>query len=268
MSRALRRSTTSASRSRRNATLLAVVLLGAGLGIGVATVRRTTTAQPATPIRLRGTASARPVGLATLRDSAASPLAVRALALGRRGARGAARAAARTSIRGVLASAAAIGVAVVAVSTGVGGTYAFINAQAPASNGLTITAGAPALKVTGSTGTNVIPASTWTNLLPGDSGRQAITISNTGDAPMKLSAKVAGATPYTVGVIYNATCASTATPITLGATSASLSAASLAKNGGSVTACVVVTVPANAASSTQAAANVFTLTIDAAQAAS
>ncbi|TPW70030.1 hypothetical protein [Schumannella sp. 10F1B-5-1] len=265
IARTVRRSATVVSRSRRRATLLAVVLLGAGISLGAVAARRSAATRPALS---RSTVMARPLGLTGLRHplrGATSPVAARALVLGRRAVDAGLARAARTSVRGMLASAAAIGIAVVVVSTGAAGTFAFINASAPASSVSTVSSGSLAVTVTASGSISSIPATTWTNLLPGDTGRQDVVIANTGAAPVTLTG-VLGATPspYSVAIAYNKTCAAATAYTSMTATATALSASSLAK-GASVPACVQVTLPSSAANGAQGAANTFQLTIDAKQ---
>lgn len=83
-----------------------------------------------------------------------------------------------------------LSVVLAALSTA-GGTYAYWTDQARADAG-SITTGTAAVEAAWSTSTD---AHAVQDLLPGETGRRALTVRNTGDVPLALTATTTGAAP-------------------------------------------------------------------------
>lgn len=171
------------------------------------------------------------------------------------------RSASLTSIfgGGTLGFVKAMAVLAIAVSVGLvgtGGTYAFLNSSVTATPGSTISAGTAALTV-GNQSLN------WTALAPGNSVTGTFTITNTGDVPLVLSAAIAATAtgssttnPFTISVA-NSACPASGVPT--GTLSSTLAA------GASTSACLVVTLPADAPSNSQSTNVAITATISGVQ---
>lgn len=137
-------------------------------------------------------------------------------------------------------AAKAIVVLAIAVTLGLigtGGTYAYLNASAPVTPGQTLTAGTAALTI-GAQPLN------WTALAPGKSATGTFTITNTGNVPLVLSATIAAnMTPATAKNPFTVWVANSACP-TSGVPTGNLNSTLAA--GATTSACLAVTLPANA----------------------
>lgn len=89
------------------------------------------------------------------------------------------------SLKGVVTSLCAVSAGTFAAVLGAGGTYALWN-DAAAVDGTVITSGVLDLDVTGS-----IESAHWSKLLPGEHHVQYVTVENTGNIPLDLSALAA-----------------------------------------------------------------------------
>ncbi|MEV8253101.1 TasA family protein [Rhodoglobus sp. NPDC076762] len=151
----------------------------------------------------------------------------------------------------------AIAIVIIAVSLGLvgtGGTYAYLNASAPAAPGATIKAGTASLSV----GTQSL---NWSALAPGTSATGTFTITNTGDVSLALSAVI------TANAVKMTTGAAVANPLALSVATGACPASGVPTGtlsgtlapGATTSACLVVTLPADAladAQSTQVAISV------------
>ncbi|MBH0109765.1 hypothetical protein I6E81_06260 [Salinibacterium sp. NG22] len=160
---------------------------------------------------------------------------------------------------GTLGVVKALAVLTIAVSLGLvgtGGTYAYLNSSVTTTPGSTISAGTAALTVGNQT-------LNWSALAPGKSVTGTFTITNTGDVPLVLSAAIAATAtgssttnPFTISVA-NSACPTSGAPT--GTLSSTLAA------GASTSACLVVTLPANAPASAQSTNVAITATISGVQ---
>jgi len=157
---------------------------------------------------------------------------------------------------GVIKAMAILAIAVSIGLVGTGGTYAYLNSSVTATPGSTISSGTAALTV-GNQSLN------WTALAPGKSVTGTFTITNTGDVPLVLSAAIAATAtgssttnPFAISVA-NSACPSSGVPT--GTLNSTLAA------GASTSACLVVTLPANAPSSAQSTNVAITATISGVQ---
>jgi len=156
---------------------------------------------------------------------------------------------------GAIKAAAVLAIAVTIGLAGTGGTYAYLNSSATASPGSTVSAGTAALTV-GAQSLN------WSALAPGDSVTGTFTISNTGDVPLVLSATIATtmtpaiASPFTISVA-NGVCPASGVPS--GTLNSTLAA------GSTTSACLVVTLPANAPATAQSASAAIAVSISGVQ---
>ncbi|GAA1207140.1 TasA family protein [Rhodoglobus aureus] len=153
---------------------------------------------------------------------------------------------------GTLRIAAVFTIAITVGLIGTGGTYAYLNSSAMAAPASILSAGTSSLAV-GSQSLN------WSALTPGKSVTGTFSITNTGDVPLVLSATIAAtmtpsalANPFTISVA-NGTCPASGVPA--GTLSDTLAA------GASTSACLVVTLPANAPASAQSASASIVATI-------
>jgi len=175
-----------------------------------------------------------------------------------------ARGRARSTIGGGLGIAAALIIALGAT----GGTYAYLNDSTTIASGGKVTAGTAALSVTGA------PAAV-TGLYPGATRYAAVTVTNTGNVALQLtadsltrtSAANTFASSLTVGAGIAATAAActggTVTPSWTG-TFASATAGSLGATvapGASVIVCVSTAMASSAPSSAQSLTAAYTLTL-------
>ncbi|MBH0129956.1 TasA family protein [Salinibacterium sp. NK8237] len=153
---------------------------------------------------------------------------------------------------GVMKALTVLAIAVSLGLVGTGGTYAYLNSSVTTTPGSTISAGTAALTV----GNQTLD---WSALAPGKSVTGTFTITNTGDVPLTLSAAIAAkmtpsstANPFTISVA-NGACPTSGTPTgTLNSTVAA---------GASTSACLVVTLPADALATAQSASAAITATI-------
>ena len=176
----------------------------------------------------------------------------------------------RAPVRALLCSAATVVGAVVLALGGAGGTYAYLNDAATASgSGGTMRAGTAALTVTGS------PLS-LAGMYPTLSRASAVTVQNTGDVPLQVrvqqmssSGNAAASLRLRVANVANAAACTTSVATGVeGALTAFPTGGVLVNSlatGGTATLCLIVTMPANAASAAQNQSANFTLTLQGVQ---
>ncbi|MCC9053338.1 SipW-dependent-type signal peptide-containing protein [Microbacterium sp. F2E] len=110
-----------------------------------------------------------------------------------------------TPLRRIAASAFVAATVVVAALSGIGGTYALWNSEAPADAG-TVTAGSAGLTAAWS---GAQTDQVWSNLLPGEFAQRPVVVTNTGAAPLALTVAVAGTGAFEVRAATGA-CSGTA----------------------------------------------------------
>jgi len=157
--------------------------------------------------------------------------------------------------RAMAAVALTVVVATAAGALGAGGTYAFLNAAAPAVPTATLTAGTASLSVTPG-------AQDLSNISPGQTRTALFTLTNVGDVRMDLAISSIAGPASSNGLTATVSAGScTATQYTSGAFGVS----TLAK-GASTTVCVTVQMLLNAPNSAQNASTPITVLITGTQA--
>jgi hypothetical protein len=166
----------------------------------------------------------------------------------------------------IAAGAAAILLGVFAAAGTAAGSFAYLNATASTTAGSTITAGTSTLTLQQGAGaptsTLTMTTTSWNRMLPGDFAGQAITVNNTGDAPLAISTRLSGT------IAWNVRVATGACPVTLLAgaaqTTTSTALTSIAA-GASATVCIQAQLPLAAANSVQGTSPVVSLVVDGVQ---
>lgn len=164
-----------------------------------------------------------------------------------------------------LALSAAVGLAIV----GAGGTYAYLNSSAPASDAVVLTAGSASLTVS--------PTLTGlaTTLYPGVTTYGSATVANTGDVALSValsattSSPAALASQLTLGfgwVPGSASCTDSFMPTWTGTIAEATGVSIPTTLTGSKTLCVTVALPLTAQNTSQNGSTSFTLTLTGTQA--
>lgn len=167
----------------------------------------------------------------------------------------------------IAATAAAILLGVFAAAGTAAGSFAYLNATAQVGTaGATITAGTSALTLqSGSTaaGSSIaMPTTVWARMLPGDIVGQQVTVANTGDTPLALSAKLSGTSAWEFRVVAG-TCPATQIPgAALSTTSTSYGTLNAAA---STNFCLQAVLPTTAANAAQGTTPVLSLIVDGVQ---
>lgn len=156
----------------------------------------------------------------------------------------------RITIKGILASTAAVTLGVGLAVAAAGGSYALWNDKVPVSAG-TITTGSIGLTVNG-VASAPLTATTLSNMLPGETANLDVTLKNTGSVRVTLAAAVSSSIPFVV-TTRAGLCSATGTPL-----------GELA-SGASLATCVTVSLPATTAVTAQGSSTPFTVTYTATQ---
>jgi hypothetical protein len=166
----------------------------------------------------------------------------------------------------IAAAAAAILLGVFAAAGTAAGSFAYLNATAQTTAGSTISAGTSALTIQSGAGVPsasvTLPATVWNRMLPGDIVGQTVTVTNTGDAPLAVSARLSGTSAWEFRVNVGA-CPATQIPGAALTTTSSATGALPA--GASATLCIQTTLPTGAANSAQGTTPVLQLLLDGVQ---
>lgn len=171
----------------------------------------------------------------------------------------------RPTPRRAVSGALALFVGVLVAAGMAGGTYAFLNSQAPIP-AVKVTSGSLALTVqygaTTAGATTAIPNTAWATMLPGDFVGQQFTIASTGSATSNVTARLSALTAWDIRIAPGACPATqlTTTPLTTTA-----AAQGQIAPGASSVVCVQATLPASAATAVEATTAPFTILIDATQ---
>jgi len=166
----------------------------------------------------------------------------------------------------VAATSAAILVGVLAAAGSAAGSFAYLTASAPVGAADTVTAGTSALTLQSGAnpaGTSItLPATTWNKMLPGDIVGQTVTVNNTGDTPLAVSARMSVASAWEFRV---ATGACPGTQIPGAALSTVSSAWATVASGASSTMCIQAVLPTSAANTVQGTSPGLSLIVDGVQ---
>lgn len=167
----------------------------------------------------------------------------------------------------IAASAAAVLVGVLGAAGAAAGSYAYLNAAAPVgTTGATITAGTSALTLQSGAGvpssTLTLPATVWNRMLPGDVAGQTVTVANTGDTQLAVSARLSATSAWGIRIASGSCPSSQIAGAALGTTS---SAWTTLAAGASATLCIQAALPGSAAASTQGTSPATTLLLDGVQ---
>lgn len=183
----------------------------------------------------------------------------------------------RSSLRGIrvdlrvtpgriAVTSAAVLLGVFAAAGTAAGSFAYLNSTAQTTAGSTVTAGTAALTLqqgAGAASSNITLGSTvWNRMLPGDVVGQTITVNNTGDTALAVSARLGAASAWEIRVVQGA-CPATVIPGAALTTSSSASGSLAA--GASATLCVQALLPTTAAASVQGTTPVTSLLLDGVQ---
>jgi hypothetical protein len=166
----------------------------------------------------------------------------------------------------IAATAAAILLGVFAAAGTAAGSFAYLNATAPVGTASTITAGTSALTLQSGAnpaGTSItLPTTVWSKMLPGDIAGQTVTVANTGDTPLAVSARMSVASAWEFRV------ASGACPVTQipgAALSTTSTAYATIAAGANSTMCIQAVLPTSAANALQGTTPVLALIVDGVQ---
>lgn len=166
----------------------------------------------------------------------------------------------------IAATAAAILIGVFAAAGTAAGSFAYLNASAPIGAASTVTAGTSTLTL--QSGANpagsaiTLPSTVWNKMLPGDIVGQTVTVANTGDAALAVSARMSVASAWEFRV---ATGACPVTQIPGAALSTTSSAWATLAAGSSLTMCIQAVLPTTAANAIQGTNPVLSLIVDGVQ---
>jgi hypothetical protein len=166
----------------------------------------------------------------------------------------------------VAASAAAALVGVLGAAGTAAGSFAYLNATAPVGTASSVTAGTSALTLQAGSGAAAssitLPTTVWSRMLPGDIAGQTVTVTNTGDTPLALSARLSTASAWQFRVAAGS-CPVTQLPgAALGTTSTAFGTLAA---GASAVACIQAVLPATASNSVQGTTPVLSLLVDGVQ---
>jgi hypothetical protein len=166
----------------------------------------------------------------------------------------------------IAATAAAILLGVLAAAGTAAGSFAYLSASAPVGTASTVTAGTSSLTL--QSGANpaaasiTLPNTVWNRMLPGDIAGQTVTVNNTGDTPLAVSARMNAASAWEFRVASGA-CPATQLP---GAALSTTSAAwATVAAGASQTMCIQAMLPVSAANAVQGTTPVLSLIVDGVQ---
>lgn len=169
----------------------------------------------------------------------------------------------------VLGATASVLLGIGGATLAAGGSYAYLNAVSPVGqSGAAVQAGTSSLTlqaVGGSEGTNIVmPSTVWNRMLPGDIVGQTVTVRNTGDTPLALSARISTASAWELRAQTGACPVTVVSGAALTTSSSPAIGTSLAA-GGTRTLCIQAVLPASAPATAQGTTPGTVLTIDGTQ---
>ncbi|TXK17067.1 hypothetical protein [Homoserinibacter sp. GY 40078] len=188
---------------------------------------------------------------------------------GRRSTEGARRRLPRVTLGRIFGATAAVIVGTMAAVVAAGGSYAYLNASAVVGQtGAAVTAGTSTLLVQrgsdAAAATVVLPSSLFQGMLPGDVVNQTLTVLNTGDADLQVTAALTGTSAWETRVAVGA-CPSSGT-LPGGALTTVPSASGGLAAGTSAAICLQVVLPATAPASAEGTTTSFSLVLTGSQA--
>jgi hypothetical protein len=166
----------------------------------------------------------------------------------------------------IAATAAAILLGVFAAAGTAAGSFAYLNATAAVGTASTVNAGTSSLTL--QSGANpagtwiTLPSTVWDRMLPGDIVGQTVTVANTGDTPLAVSARLSATSAWEFRV---STGACPVTQIPGAALSTSSTAWATVTAGANSTMCIQAVLPTTAANAVQSTNPVLSLTVDGVQ---
>jgi hypothetical protein len=166
----------------------------------------------------------------------------------------------------IAATAAAIMIGVLAAAGTAAGSFAYLTASAPVGAVSTVTAGTSTLTLQSGAnpaGTSItLPATVWNRMLPGDIVGQTVTVANTGDTPLAISARLNATSAWEFRV---ATGACPVTQIPGAALSTTSTAWATVNAAASSIMCIQAVLPTSAANAVQGTTPVLSLIVDGVQ---
>jgi hypothetical protein len=166
----------------------------------------------------------------------------------------------------IAATAAAIMLGVLTAAGTAAGSFAYLNATAPVGTASTVSAGTSVLTLQSGVdpaGSSItLPATVWNRMLPGDVAGQTVTVDNTGDTPLAVSARLTAASAWEYRV---ATGACPVEQIPGAALSTTSTAWATIASGASAIMCIQAVLPASAAAAVQGTSPVLSLVVDGVQ---
>ena len=166
----------------------------------------------------------------------------------------------------IAAAAAAVLLGVFAAAGTAAGSFAYLNATAAVGTASTVTAGTSVLTLqsgVAAAGSSItLPATVWNRMLPGDIVGQTVTVNNTGDTALAVSARLTAASAWEFRVASGACPAGQLAGAALTTTAAAW--ASLASGASSVM-CIQTVLPTTAADTVQGTNPVLSLVLDGVQ---
>jgi hypothetical protein len=166
----------------------------------------------------------------------------------------------------IAATAAAILLGVFVAAGTAAGSFAYLSASAPVGAASTVNAGTSSLTLQSGAnpaGTSItLPATVWNRMLPGDIVGQTVTVANTGDTPLAVSARLNATSAWEFRV---ATGACPVGQIPGAALSTTSTAWATVNAGASSTMCIQAVLPTSAANAVQGTNPVLSLIVDGVQ---